>query len=760
MKIRNRTDFPFAPLLGRVNFPSHSVTCTVKATFRMQPDGTVTPLTDQPQFEGDVPSKAERPECIYAADLTPFKPRADLLLRATCFTPGGRGMTTCPVSFGVGDWSKQLAVIGNRTWDKGIVFNKMGAPEEFNNVDLTWANAFGGANFKLNPAGKGRKDGHLPNVEYPDELVKSPGNQPTPAGFGPIDRTWKQRTGRLGTYGKKWLKERWPAHPEDFDWGYFNAAPEDQQVEFLRGDEEITLTNMQPDHAVLKTRLPGLRIRCLVRRKDGEALAEHNVPMNLDTLHVDAQQGTVAIIWRGVSNIREEEGEDIADILVWSEALSDAPATIDDVRPWLEEEPEDADALPPEDALVADVGMLEGEALGEAVTAMGNQTAGQLKGMAPAAFAASVGISPGLFEGFGQMRTSLNGVVSRLQALGRPVPPELARVMHELDNNPDVLAAESDMLIAQALSLLPAAVALTGAKLAAKIRSGETPDRDFAGADLAGQDLSGSDLAQADFTGANLAGANLDACKLDGAQFDEANLTDVKLTNIQADNVSFVSTGLEGADFTGSAIKNALFDNAKLTRARLAGVALPAASFASADLTDVDATESKLREADFSKANLSNVRFEKADLAGASVIGARCTGAVFKGVKGTGLRASEANLAGVNFEESELDGGIFDHANLEGANFRYTTLKGAMFTGANLAQATLFGAIVRQGSLRKANLSGVKADNADFFEADFEKADLTGASLVTSNCYGAAFRDAKTDDAKLTETNLKQTLLA
>lgn len=759
MKIRNRTDFPFAPLLGRVNFPSHSVTCTVKATFNIVPGGTVTPLDEQPLFEGDVPSKAEQPECLYAADLVPYKPKADLLLRATCHTPGARGMTTCPVKFSVGSWSKELAVIGNRSWDKGIVFNKMGEPEEFNTVELTWANAFGGPGFKLNPAGKGRKDGRLPNVEYPDELVKSPGNQPTPASFGPVDRNWKQRTGKLGTYGKKWQKERWPAHPEDFDWTYHNAAPEDQQIEFLRGDETISLTHLHPDHPELSTTLPGIRLRSLVRRREEGSLVEHDVPMNLDTLYVNAQKGTLTLIWRGVSNIREEEGEDIEDVLVWAEQIAEAPATIEAVRPWLEEEPEEADAIPPEEPLVADTAEAEGEALRDAMQAFAQQQVGQLKGMAPAAYAGSIAMGTAPFEGFGQMRSALNGVVSRLQSLGRPVPSELTNVISRLDN-PDMLEAESEMLIAQAMSLLPAAAALSGAKLAAAIKQGETPDRDFAGADLAGHDLSGSDLAQADFTGANLEGVNLDACKLDGAVFDEANLTGAKLTGIQAENVSFVSSGLGNADFTGSAFKGALFDRAKLTSANLAAAGFEQGSFVSADLSGADASEAGLAEADFGSANLNDVKFDKAELANASIISASCTGASFKECKASGLRASEANLAGVDFEEAELTGGIFDDANCEGANFRYAALKGAMFTGANLSKAVLFGAVVRQGSLRKANLSGAQADNADFFEADFEKSDLSGASLVTSNCYGAAFRDANTDGAKLNETNLKQTLLA
>ena len=758
MKVRNRTDFPFAPLLGRVNYPNYAVTCTVKGTFALKPGGVLEPLDEQPQFEGDVPSEAERPECLYAADLVPYKPKADLLLRAECHTPGGKGVTACPVIFSVGQWSKELAVIGNRKWEKSLVFSKMTEPEVFNRVELTWGNAFGGEKFALNPAGKGRKDGLLPNVEYPDELVKSAGNQPTPASFGPIDRTWKQRASKLGTYDKKWQKERWPAYPKDLDWTHFNAAAEDQQVPFLRGDESFALTNMHPEHPSLKGELPSLRVRCIARLKpeQGEDLLVRDVAMNLDTLYIDVPKMQVTLVWRGVCDIREEEGEDVADVLVFSEPLADSPATIQQVMPWFEEEPDEADALPPEPPLVVDTGVMEGDALAGAIEAMANQTVGQLNTMSPVALS----MAPAAFEGFGQMRSALAGIASRLKAAGQPVPPSLSQVMSDFDNDPDLKDGESDLMVAQALALLPAATALSGAKLAGKIRSGEAPHRDFAGVDMAGEDLSGSDLSQADFTGANLAGTVFTGCKLDGALFSSANLAGANLAGVKAEQVDFTAANLEGADLTGAGFPQCSFDQVKATGIKLGKAELPGATFADADLVNAEAGEAQLKQADLSRADLTGANFEKADLAEATLNYVKADGVKFKQCKGASLRGAEANFKGADFEEAELPGAIFENANLEEANFRFAMLKRALFANANLSKAVLFGAVVRGGSLRKANMAGAQAGNADFFECDFEKSNLKGASLITSNCYGAAFRDADTSGADLTETNLKQTLLA
>jgi len=756
MKVRNRTAFPFAPLLGRVNFPHFSVTCTVRGTFTLKPGALLEPLAEQPPYAGDEPSKAERPECLYAADLAPFKPRADLLLRATCHNL--RAATTCMVKFSVGGWAKELAVIGNRRWDKGMVFNKMGEPEAFNTVELTWANAFGGEGFAPNPAGKGRKDGVLPNVEDPAELIKSPGNQPMPASFGPIDRTWKLRASKLGTYDKKWLKERWPAQPKDFDWTYHNAAPEDQQVDFLRGDEAIALQNMHPEHPDLRATLPGLRMRCLLRRAEEDGLSEHDVPMNLDTLYVDAQKMLVTLVWRGVCNIREEEGEDVVDALVWSEPLSAPPATIEQARPWLEDEPEEAEPYPGE-AIDTQTSVMEGEALAEAMEAAAKAQIGALRSLVPAKYAATLGVAATAYSGFKEARAAVAGLIAKFTAAGKPAPAELAKLARDLDNDPNLLEAEADGYIAAAMAMMPAVAALKGPALAAAIRKGETPDRDFRGAELAGEDLSGADLSQADFTGAKLAGAVFTGCKLDDTQFCEADLGGANMAGVKAVRIDFTAANLEGADFTGAKLEAALFNRVKAAGAKFGKAELEGASFAEGTL-GMDASGAMLKQADFSRAELSGSNFAGAELTEAVLNGARAENVSFKGARAAGLRGAEAVFKGCNFEEADAPGAIFEHADLAGANFRFAMLKGALFAGANLSSAVLFGAVVRQASLRKADMSGAQAGNADFFQCDFEKANLSGASLITSNCYEAAFRDAKTDGADFTETNLKMTLLA
>ena len=43
-----------------------------------------------------------------------------------------------------------------------------------------------------------------------------------------------------GTYDQKWLDEKFPFLPEDFDKRYFQSAPEDQQTDTLEGGEPVS----------------------------------------------------------------------------------------------------------------------------------------------------------------------------------------------------------------------------------------------------------------------------------------------------------------------------------------------------------------------------------------------------------------------------------------------------------------------------------------------------------------------------------------
>src|SRR5262249_12454151 len=149
-----------------------------------------------------------------------------------------------------------------------------------------------------NPVGKGFHTPELPNIEHAGELLRSRSDSPMPAGFGPLSPHRPDRRAKVGeNYGTSYRKKRAPYYADDFDWSYFNAAPPDQQVPYLRGDEELVFQNLHPAVEVFRSRLPGLRIRAFANDLEGRF---REVPMNLDTLLADLDEGALYLVWRGL----------------------------------------------------------------------------------------------------------------------------------------------------------------------------------------------------------------------------------------------------------------------------------------------------------------------------------------------------------------------------------------------------------------------------------------------------------------------------
>lgn len=188
-----------------------------------------------------------------------------------------------------------------------------------------------------------------PQLTYPNDRMRA--HQPLhghlPAGFGVVGRAWQPRLALAGTYDQQWLDERHPYLPADFDFRYWNGAPEDQQLgPHLTGDETVTLYNMCPPKTPGATRdangnthvtfrLPGHLPFVLVRFADGQ-LGE--LAANLDTLTIDAGlapspaefAAQVVCIWRATvastPTVRVLEARVIAsrDVLAMRAAASAA----------------------------------------------------------------------------------------------------------------------------------------------------------------------------------------------------------------------------------------------------------------------------------------------------------------------------------------------------------------------------------------------------------------------------------------------------
>ncbi|MDD3846835.1 MAG: DUF2169 domain-containing protein [Syntrophorhabdaceae bacterium] len=278
-------------------------------------------------------------------DMAMPKPKGEFLVRGRCFSPDGRPRGASRVTVRVGSVEKTLYVFGNRYWKKaaGMGF-AISDPEPFTEMPVTYDRAFGGSGFERNPTGRGisplvsssgAKIHPLPNIEDPRHLIGSPSDRPDPAGFGPLDFSWPQRAKKLGTYDNKWFQESWPFYPDDMNWTYFNAAPEDQQTEnFFEGNESFFISGMHPKKPVIESRLPGIRHRFFVNqltdvnKPAGETVFKE-VLTHVDTVWLFPHAERGIAVSRGTAEVKDDEALDVPHLYIVSEAMAREPGTIE-----------------------------------------------------------------------------------------------------------------------------------------------------------------------------------------------------------------------------------------------------------------------------------------------------------------------------------------------------------------------------------------------------------------------------------------------
>ena len=140
-----------------------------------------------------------------------------------------------------------------------------------------------------------------------------------PAGMGAIGRAWLPRRALIGEIEIKaqWAEDEVPNLPPEFDHGYWNAAPRDQQCAHLNGNEHFSLTNLcAADHpaATLDARrqtqlhfqLPGTLLYLALGDEDGRIGAKR---LSIDTVIIDPEAGRVDVTWRAVISTLAQLGD-------------------------------------------------------------------------------------------------------------------------------------------------------------------------------------------------------------------------------------------------------------------------------------------------------------------------------------------------------------------------------------------------------------------------------------------------------------------
>jgi len=267
MRIKNARLFPTALAFGKTAEGASFLSVIIKGTFTIPTGGGVArPAPEQlPIFTADEPYDPKQPGGVlkFESDLVPFKPRTDVVLVGHAYAPYGRAAKVVDVEIEVGAIRKKLRVFGDRAWsfpsEQADAIPYIVGPAEFVKMPLTYDRAFGGIDktagivgnrkpwCERNYLGKGFCGARtvasingtpLPNIEDPDDLIRTWDSNPRPAGCGFFPRNSRPRVEWFGTYNEKWKAERKPELPLDFRFDAYNGADLTMQgAPYLVGNE-------------------------------------------------------------------------------------------------------------------------------------------------------------------------------------------------------------------------------------------------------------------------------------------------------------------------------------------------------------------------------------------------------------------------------------------------------------------------------------------------------------------------------------------
>lgn len=298
MDIISRGAFRVTSTIWQPRPGTFTLTLVCRAAFELAP-GESPMVTLPPGSATDGPDRKLIEDAITAA---PLKRWPEVLVTGHVHAPDGKPATTLTARLAVGDLDKAIQVQGDRWLTRE---GQMLGAAPFTRMPLRWDRAAGGPgtwNPKGMPVGadapsddRGRLA--LPSFEPAGVHVSSRSDVIPPVGLGPLAPESPMRAERLGRHAPGWSHAAWSARPlaEDFDFAYFNAAPHDQILAALAGDERIVLEHLHPRYARLTTYLRVVPPSASA----GFGGAAHEIRLACDTLSIDTDRGIAELVWRG-----------------------------------------------------------------------------------------------------------------------------------------------------------------------------------------------------------------------------------------------------------------------------------------------------------------------------------------------------------------------------------------------------------------------------------------------------------------------------
>jgi hypothetical protein len=286
-----------------------------KATYRIPENGGEPVPAEEPmkltkadEFTGEPGYSAPLRETDYSQR----KLRCDVVLNGSAYAPGGVAAEAIEVSLRVASMRKSFCVFGPRQWLDSML--SVGEPEPFVQTPISYDFAYGGADvneeepdkvatYLENPVGKGYRPLRrhsdligepLPNTAEGWNPISGNKGRYRPLALGPVGRNFSPRHKHAGTYDQQWLDNEAPFWPADFSYAYFQCAPDDQQVPFLQGGEDVELINLTPDNR-RQFRIPRRTIPITFQPHRGEDIQYEAV---CDTVLIEPDLGRFTLTWR------------------------------------------------------------------------------------------------------------------------------------------------------------------------------------------------------------------------------------------------------------------------------------------------------------------------------------------------------------------------------------------------------------------------------------------------------------------------------
>lgn len=294
------------------------LTVIAKASFAFAPNADMPRIEPQAILAAEVHHGGSPAQSLrFSADLAPHLGRADVLFTGHAYAPPPHPAHAMQARLAL--FRGERAIL-----DKTILVQD---PRGFQHVPLVYEQAFGGVGVADNPLGVGEDEG----TGAP--ILIDPRNPQHPAGFGPIARAWPARRRLLGATSRKALDAPIAEIPRGFDWSYFQAAPLDQRIDFLRGDEWIVLAGLHPELPILRTRLPGARGVARIHGLSAFGVPEGQpLELQADILRIQGEDQRCTLVCRRSFPIASEAALAAARVVAGLQIAGEA-------IPWFEPRP-------------------------------------------------------------------------------------------------------------------------------------------------------------------------------------------------------------------------------------------------------------------------------------------------------------------------------------------------------------------------------------------------------------------------------------